>query len=26
MDFSECPAYNGSALPGILYMRKNLQT
>ena len=24
MDFSECPAYNGSALPGILYMRKNL--
>ena len=24
MNFSECPAYNGSALPGILYMRKNL--
>jgi ribosomal protein S18 acetylase RimI-like enzyme len=24
MDFSECSAYNGSALPGILYMRKNL--
>ena len=24
MNFSECPAYNGCALPGILYMRKNL--
>jgi len=24
MNFSQCHAYNGSALPGILYMRKNL--
>jgi putative acetyltransferase len=24
MNFSECPAYNGRALPGIVYMRKNL--